>query len=86
MNLFQQAATKGNPMALFNIGALYADGLGVKKDGAQAREWFEKAAALGNEPAITRLAHMDAECGASGPPALRNPPGYRVVRPPVRKC
>jgi uncharacterized protein len=31
-----------------NMGGLYERGLGVAKDGAKAREWFEKSAAAGN--------------------------------------
>jgi TPR repeat protein len=47
-------------MAQFNIGLMYADGLGVKVDKTLARQWFEKAAASGNEPAIARLGRIDA--------------------------
>jgi len=87
MRLFRQAADKGSPMAAFNIGLLYANGHGVKADRQQAREWFEKAAAAGNEPAIERLAKIDAECnGGNGPGGLQRAPGAPAGRQPAGKC
>ncbi len=62
MRLFRQAADKGYATAEFNVGLLYANGRGVKPDQQQARAWFEKAAAQGNQPAIARLARMNAAC------------------------
>ena len=66
MRLYCRAADKGNPMAAFNIGLLYAEGHGVKPDPQQARTWFEKAVAAGHQPAIERLARLDAACKAGG--------------------
>jgi len=74
----RQAADKGSPVAAFNIGLLYANGHGVKADRQQARAWFEKAAAAGNEQAIDRLAQIDRECNAV---MVRS--GYK--RAPVRR-
>jgi uncharacterized protein len=37
------------------LGMLHAYGLGVTKDYAQARNWYEKAAALGDLPAMVFL-------------------------------
>jgi TPR repeat protein len=46
-----------------NLGALYFDGHGVPKDYAQARIWYAKAAAAGNEPAIAMVKRIDASKG-----------------------
>ncbi len=40
-----RAATAGHAGAQYNLGVLYNEGLGVKRDYGQAREWYEKAAA-----------------------------------------
>jgi TPR repeat protein len=42
--------------AQYDVGALYANGQGVPKDEAQARVWFARAAAGGNEDAKQWLA------------------------------
>ena len=39
-----------------NLGLLYANGWGVRKDDAKARQWYEKAAAAGHTAAMTNLA------------------------------
>src|SRR5262249_39684438 len=41
----EKAATKGDPLAMGNLGWLYANGRGVAQDDTKAREWLEKAAA-----------------------------------------
>jgi TPR repeat protein len=41
-----------------NLGALYALGYGVPQDYAKAREWYEKAAALGNVWAAVFLGEL----------------------------
>jgi TPR repeat protein len=82
MRLFRQSADKGYPIAAFNIGLLYADGEGVKVDKPQARVWFQKAAAGGNQLAIARLARIDAECSAAGRAGgLPGVSGERAGRP-----
>ena len=40
-----------------NLGLLYANGRGVQKDDAKARQWYEKAAAGGDERAKKYLAN-----------------------------
>jgi hypothetical protein len=45
-----------------DIGRLYANGEGVPQDYAKAREWYEKAAALGSNTASQQIAHL-AEAG-----------------------
>ena len=39
-----EAANAGHPLAMFNTGAAYMEGSGVKSDLAAAVEWFERAA------------------------------------------
>jgi len=41
-------AAQGNASAQYDIGWLYAIGLGVPKDNAMAQHWWEQAAALGD--------------------------------------
>ena len=43
------------------IGFLYLEGLGISQDYAQARTWFERAAALGNVAATNNLGAMYAQ-------------------------
>ncbi len=52
------AATKGDPLALFEIGARYTEGRGVKADLAEAARWYRKAADLGFAPAQYRIANL----------------------------
>jgi hypothetical protein len=50
-----KAAIKGLPQAQFNIGYMYAEGVGVKKDINQARIWYEKAATQDLKEAVLAL-------------------------------
>ena len=50
------AAELGHPHAQFALGQAYETGAGVAADPVQARAWYEKAAAQGDEFAIQRLA------------------------------
>jgi TPR repeat protein len=47
-----------NPVAQFNVGWIYRDGLGVKQDFTEALKWFEMAAAQGNAPAQDYIGKM----------------------------
>jgi hypothetical protein len=49
MRWYRLAADQGNAAAEANIGWLYAGGLGVPKDLAQARTWMQKGAAKGDD-------------------------------------
>jgi localization factor PodJL len=53
-----EAAKKGDPLALFEIGARYTDGRGVKIDLAEAAKWYQRAADQGSAPAEYRLANF----------------------------
>ena len=45
--MVREGRRKGDASAMTNLGWLYADGHGVARDYAKAREWYEKAAAEG---------------------------------------
>jgi localization factor PodJL len=53
-----EAARKGDALALFEIGARYTDGRGVKLDLAEAAKWYQLAADQGYAPAEYRLANF----------------------------
>jgi len=54
----REAAAAGDSKALFEIGARYAEGRGVKTDLAQAAQWYEKSAELGFAPAQYRFGNL----------------------------
>ena len=54
----EQAAANGNGDACFELGALYANGLGVKQDSKQAKKWLKKAIAQDVTSARTLLAWL----------------------------
>ena len=39
LRVWQPLAEQGNPIAQFNLGTLYRDGLGVPQDGVEAMKW-----------------------------------------------
>ena len=55
MREWQPLAKQGHTVAQYNLGLLYANGQGVLKDDAQARQWYEKAAVQGHEAAQVNL-------------------------------
>lgn len=44
---FKKSAEKGNATAMFNVGVIYKNGLGVRKDDDEAFQWFLKSAEKG---------------------------------------
>jgi len=50
-----KAAEQGHSEAEYNLGVCYWYGYGVEVDKTQSKKWFEKAAAQGDEMAITAL-------------------------------
>ena len=58
---FHKAAEQGNREAQFNIGSMYAEGIGVEKNWTEAAAWFTKAAAQGHAKAKANLCVMYAE-------------------------
>jgi localization factor PodJL len=53
-----EAARKGDPLAMFEIGAVYTEGRGIKADLAQAAKWYQRASDAGVTPAEYRLASL----------------------------
>lgn len=53
-----EAASKGDPLAFFEVGAVYTEGRGVKIDLAEAAKWYQRAADAGVVPAEYRLASL----------------------------
>ena len=56
--LFDKAAGAGYPMALHNIGVLYASGEGVKLSNVEAARWYKKAVDAGEPIAMLELAWL----------------------------
>jgi TPR repeat protein len=56
VEVWQPLAAKGNAMAQYRLGTLYAEGKGVAQSDAIAAEWFLKAAEQGNADAQYNLA------------------------------
>ena len=52
---WQPLAEQGQTVAQYNLGLLYANGQGVTKDDAKARQWYEKAAVQGHVEAQVNL-------------------------------
>jgi uncharacterized protein len=52
---WQPLAEQGQAVAQYQIGLLYANGKGVTKDDAKARQWYEKAAVQGHTEAQVNL-------------------------------
>ena len=57
------AANQGHADAQFNLGFMYANGIGVRapvnQSFSKAREWFTKAASQGNKMAMGALKQLD---------------------------
>lgn len=59
-NEWKAAAEGGQAEAQFDLGVLYAQGLGVRRDLTQAEQWYRKAAEQGNAEAQFALGQMYA--------------------------
>ena len=55
-----QAAEQGHAAAQYNLGVMYAHGLGVRQHDAQAVQWYRKAAEQGDAKAQYNLGAMYA--------------------------
>ena len=70
LTLLSDAAMLGHLPALVEIGRLHETGLAGRRDAAEARRWYERAARAGQADALARLAWADISApGSSG--ALR---------------
>ncbi len=58
---WKAAAQKGQPEAEYDLGLLYAKGLGVARDLSVAQQWYEAAALQGNSQAEFSLGQMYAQ-------------------------
>jgi peptidoglycan hydrolase-like protein with peptidoglycan-binding domain len=56
--LWLAAAARAEPVAMFNLGAMYENGIGVAADKAVARAWYERAAAKGHPQARDALKRL----------------------------
>jgi peptidoglycan hydrolase-like protein with peptidoglycan-binding domain len=56
--LWLVAAAHGEPVAMFNLGAMYERGIGVDADKEAARKWYERAAAHGHPQARDALKRL----------------------------
>lgn len=63
---WQPLAKQGQAVAQYNLGLLYANGQGVPKDDAQARQWYEKAANQEHADAQVNLGSL-YDYGRGGP-------------------
>ena len=63
---WQLLAKQGDAVAQYHLGLLYANGQGVPKDDAQARQWYEKAAVQDHVEAQVNLG-MLFDYGRGGP-------------------
>jgi len=55
---YLKAGRQGYPPALYNVGAMLADGIGIDPDPQQAEQWLQKAADAGFERALDKLAEI----------------------------
>jgi TPR repeat protein len=56
--LYDKAATAGEPGSMNNLGILFFNGLGVAKDFVEAHEWYQKAAAKGVAVAMANIGSL----------------------------
>jgi uncharacterized protein len=70
LELLRPLANAGNPLAQFDLGVLYDQGLGVEKDDQEALFWYTKSAAQGYANAQTNLGQM--YCDGQGVPVDYN--------------
>jgi TPR repeat protein len=59
----KKAANMGKPEAMFQLGAMYCSGHGVKKDSEQGEIWFDEAISTGSDftERIARLFHVSKD-------------------------
>lgn len=58
--LLERTAAMGNPVGLYALGQIYAEGLGVEQDLLQAHVWFNLAAANGHPEGAQARAEIEA--------------------------
>ena len=70
MGYYQQAAAAGSGEAAHAVGTMYANGDGVARDLAMARDWYQRSAMLGYAPALETLgiAYVEGGLGLQAEP------------------
>jgi hypothetical protein len=63
--LMEQSAKKNYPEAMYSLGYMYSNGLGGKKDEAQAKQWLLKAGKAGVPTAYTLLGTIEDKANPS---------------------
>lgn len=68
VQIILKAAQAGEPVAMFLMGGFYRNGTGVKRNSAQALEWFQKAQAAGLpvRPELLTLRGVERRTGRNG--------------------
>lgn len=59
VQLFRAAADR-DPLAAYDLGYCYENGLGISKDAAQAVHWYDRAAALAQDSGLRTMASNSA--------------------------
>jgi tetratricopeptide (TPR) repeat protein len=75
----RKAAESGHPDAQYNLGEMYAKGLGVPRDNGKALKWLGKAAIQGHAEAERELGVLKAERNAPGEEAQAGKPAAGKV-------
>ena len=95
LQTLRRLADGGNAHVMFRLGRMYATGVGVARDEAEAVSWYRKGAAAGNLSAMTALARGAARGARRGQgPARGRAPAAGGGRqgqsrgdvPPRRRC
>ena len=74
--MYRKSAEQGEAAGEFGLGRAYQDGAGVKKDPAQALEWFRKAEKKNYPPALDALARAYRTGSLGLPRDLEQARGY----------
>ena len=61
MKWWRMAAMSGDPAAQFNLGAIYANGIGMTSQTCEASHWWKKSAANGFAQAEMALAVLQTK-------------------------
>ena len=72
VKFYREMAESGNPLAMYELGMLYYDGVILEYDYGKAVEWMTKAAGLGLEKAVEFLAELQDEEGQYDPYVCKN--------------
>ncbi len=78
---YRRAAEAGNAEGQYALGAMLAEGRGLDRDEATARQWIERAVAAGHAGAINYLAQSYMRGGLGlAPPRSAEAPGLVTIR------